>query len=99
MRDGGRGFAVLWAGVRSAARDSCPVNGRGGVSNNRRQCGQRREPLFFTKLLDALGTDADSGLMKIDSGLRHALTVGRPISERPTESLSDMDIEDWRRRG
>ena len=44
---------------------------------------------FFTKLLDALGVDADSGLMKLDPDLRRALTVGRPISERPTESLAE----------
>lgn len=46
---------------------------------------------FFTKLLDALGTDADSALMKLDPELRDALTVGRPISERPTESLPESD--------
>lgn len=44
---------------------------------------------FFTKLLDALGVDADSPLMKLDSELRDALTVGRPISERAAESLPD----------
>lgn len=49
---------------------------------------------FFTKLLDALGTDADSGLANLDSDLRRALTVGRPISERPTESLPDIDTRD-----
>ena len=43
---------------------------------------------FFTKLLDALGTDADNQLMQLDSELRDVLTVGRPISERPAESLS-----------
>jgi len=42
---------------------------------------------FFTKLLDALGVEADSGLMNLDPDLRSALTVGRPISKRPTESL------------
>jgi len=46
---------------------------------------------FFTKLLDALGVDADSPLMKLDPGLRGALTVGRPISERPVESLPKND--------
>lgn len=43
---------------------------------------------FLTKLLDALGADADSGLMKLDPDLRRALTVGRPISERPPETLA-----------
>jgi uncharacterized peroxidase-related enzyme len=42
---------------------------------------------FFTKLLDALGTDADGQLSKLDSELRNVLTVGRPISECPAESL------------
>jgi hypothetical protein len=44
---------------------------------------------FFTKLLDGLGVDADSGFMDLDPNLRQALTVGRPISERPTESLAN----------
>jgi len=46
---------------------------------------------FFTKLLDALGADADSGMMRVDPELRAALTVGRPISTRPTESLAEPD--------
>ena len=46
---------------------------------------------FFTKLLDALGTDADSALMKLDPELRDALCVGRPITDQPTESLPDAD--------
>lgn len=44
---------------------------------------------FFTKLLDALGVEADSGLMKLDSELRQALTVGRPISALPVEFLDE----------
>ncbi len=44
---------------------------------------------FFTKLLDAVGADADSALMRLDPELRDALIVGRPISERPTESLPE----------
>jgi len=35
---------------------------------------------FFTKILDALGTDADQPFMKMDEDLRNCLTVGRPIS-------------------
>jgi hypothetical protein len=49
---------------------------------------------FFTKLLDALGADADSALMKLDPDLRRVLTVGRPISQRPTESLADTGAGD-----
>ena len=44
---------------------------------------------FFTKLLDALGVDANSEMMKLDPDLRRALTVGRPISKRPSESMPD----------
>lgn len=42
---------------------------------------------FFTKLLDALGTVAESGFMKLDEDLRRALTVGRPISCDPLQYL------------
>jgi len=44
---------------------------------------------FFTKLLDGLGVDADRSFSSIDPDLRQALTVGRPITERPPESLTD----------
>ena len=43
---------------------------------------------FITKLQDALGTDADGQMMKLDSELRRVLTVGRPIAERPADSLT-----------
>jgi uncharacterized peroxidase-related enzyme len=43
---------------------------------------------FFTKLLDALGSEPDIGFMKLDEDLRRALTVGRPISCRAPESTS-----------
>jgi alkylhydroperoxidase family enzyme len=46
---------------------------------------------FFTKLLDALGADADSPLNRLDPDLCRSLTVGRPISERPVESLPERD--------
>jgi uncharacterized peroxidase-related enzyme len=36
---------------------------------------------FFSKALDGLGTQADAKYAEIDSELRNALTVGRPISE------------------
>jgi uncharacterized peroxidase-related enzyme len=35
---------------------------------------------FFTKILDALGSEPDIGFMSIDTNLRQTLTVGRPIS-------------------
>ena len=42
---------------------------------------------FFTKLLDALGSEPDLDFMKIGRRLRRALNVGRPISYRPPESV------------
>ena len=42
----------------------------------------------------ALGTDADGQLMKLDTELRRVLTVGRPISESPAESLSAAGSDD-----
>jgi hypothetical protein len=35
---------------------------------------------FFSKILDALGSEPDIGFMAIDKTLRKTLTVGRPIS-------------------
>ncbi|HEU5194526.1 MAG TPA: carboxymuconolactone decarboxylase family protein [Methylomirabilota bacterium] len=35
---------------------------------------------FFSKLLDALGVQADAGFNELDPALRRALTVGRPIA-------------------
>ena len=35
---------------------------------------------FFTKILDALGSEPDSSFMKMDHELRRRLAVGRPIS-------------------
>ena len=37
---------------------------------------------FFSKLLDALGVQADSMFNDLDPALRQALTVGRPVAER-----------------
>jgi uncharacterized protein YciW len=42
---------------------------------------------FFTKLLDALGVEADSPFLSLDGALRDALTVGRPIGVRPTQVM------------
>ena len=42
---------------------------------------------FFTKLLDALGTEPDLPFMNLDAELRQPLTVGRPIRSRPPEHL------------
>jgi uncharacterized peroxidase-related enzyme len=37
---------------------------------------------FFSKLLDALGVQADSTFNDLDPTLREALTVGRPVADR-----------------
>jgi alkylhydroperoxidase family enzyme len=37
---------------------------------------------FFSKLLDALGVQADSSFNDLDPTLRQALTVGRPVADR-----------------
>jgi uncharacterized peroxidase-related enzyme len=38
---------------------------------------------FFSKLLDALGVQADSTFSELDPVLLRALTVGRPVADRP----------------
>lgn len=38
---------------------------------------------FFSKLLDALGAQADSSFNELDPTLRAVLTVGRPVSAAP----------------
>lgn len=38
---------------------------------------------FFSKLLDALGVQPDSTFNELDPALRRALTVGRPVADRP----------------
>jgi hypothetical protein len=37
---------------------------------------------FFSKLLGALGVQADSAFNDLDPALRRALTVGRPVADR-----------------
>lgn len=37
---------------------------------------------FFSKTLDALGAQADSGYAELEPQLRDALTIGRPIADR-----------------
>jgi hypothetical protein len=35
---------------------------------------------FFSKVLDAVGADADAKYAALDPGLRDALVVGRPLA-------------------
>jgi len=46
---------------------------------------------FFTKVLDALGSEPDQPFMRMDDELRRTLTVGRPIACRPAERLDSAD--------
>lgn len=44
---------------------------------------------FFTRLLDALGVEADSTTLGFDESFRRALTVGRPIDCRPVAKMPE----------
>jgi uncharacterized peroxidase-related enzyme len=44
---------------------------------------------FFTKMLDGLGSEADSVFLKVNDTLRKALVVGRPIDYRHPETLPE----------
>ena len=44
---------------------------------------------FFSKLLDAVGAQADSTFKDLDPALRSALTVGRPIDEQPAARVPE----------
>ena len=46
---------------------------------------------FLTKVLDALGSEADSALMSVDPDFCEALAVGRPISLAPAEYVAKDD--------
>jgi uncharacterized peroxidase-related enzyme len=45
---------------------------------------------FFTRMLDALGSEADIAFMSMDPALREALTIGRPISPQNPERLAEV---------
>ena len=40
---------------------------------------------FFSKILDALGVQADEHFLTLEAGLREVLTIGRPISRKDLE--------------
>lgn len=44
---------------------------------------------FFTKILDALGTEADTAMNRMERSLREALVVGRPIGTDQLEWVSE----------
>jgi uncharacterized peroxidase-related enzyme len=45
---------------------------------------------FFSKLLDALGVQADSTFSELDPALLAALTVGRPVDDEPKEGAGPL---------
>ena len=45
---------------------------------------------FFSKILDALGSEPDVGFMAMNEKLRDTLTVGRPISHRKPEFVAQV---------
>lgn len=81
--------------VRSIARDARKVTA-GQVAALRDIHGMTEEEIFdiaaiaagrsfFTKVLDALGSEPDSAFMSLDDTFRRRLAVGRPISCQPAE--------------
>jgi len=81
--------------ARNIARDASRITS-GEVAALKEIHGQSDEDIFdivaiaagrcfFTKVLDALGSEPDIGFMQLDDDLRRALTVGRPISIRQPE--------------
>ena len=44
---------------------------------------------FLTKILDALGVEADVTAMNVNETFREAMVVGRPISQNPVEALDE----------
>jgi uncharacterized peroxidase-related enzyme len=49
---------------------------------------------FFSKLLDALGVEPDSSFNDLDPAMRQALTVGRPVGDRPPARLPETSTRD-----
>ena len=39
---------------------------------------------FFSRLLDAIGAEPDQAYQEVDPEMREALTVGRPLSPKPS---------------
>jgi hypothetical protein len=91
--------AAIWRYARQIARDASQVTAA-DIETLRDTHGLSDAEIFdiaanaasrsfFTKLLDALGVDADRGFMDIEADLRQALTVGRPIAMHAPEVLSE----------
>jgi alkylhydroperoxidase family enzyme len=91
--------AAIWRYARQIARDASQVTAA-DVEALRETHGLSDAEIFdiaanaasrsfFTKLLDALGVDADRGFLEIEADLRQALTIGRPIAAHAAEMLSE----------
>lgn len=88
--------AAIAGFARKAARDAAAITA-GDVAELKRHGLDDAEVFdiaaavagraFFTKLLDALGVQADSVSGKRDPEFRDALVVGRPICDRPVECI------------
>lgn len=87
---------VMMSFIRKLSRDAHEIT-RGDVEALRSH-GYRDEEIFdlaaaaaarcfFSKLLDALGAEPDSRFNSLDPVLRTALTVGRPVDDRPVSRL------------
>ena len=48
---------------------------------------------FFTKMLDALGVQADSSCLALDEALRRPLTVGRPIDVQACVTMPQAELQ------
>jgi hypothetical protein len=90
---------AIWRYARQIARDASQITAE-DIEELRESHGLSDKEIFdiaanaasrcfFTKLLDSLGVDADSGFLDLDPDLRQTLTVGRPIAHHPPESLTD----------
>src|SRR5437773_1282665 len=62
-----------WGALLSSIQSNLPVRTSALAPLAAARC-------FFSKLLDALGVQADSTFNHLDPALREALTVGRPVA-------------------
>jgi uncharacterized peroxidase-related enzyme len=90
--------AAMMEFARKVARDASAVTA--GDVSTLKQHGFRDEEIFdivataaarafFTKLVDALGAEADAAFLQMDEGLRESLTIGRPIDRLDPQRVGD----------
>lgn len=94
---------AIMAFARKIARDASKIT-RGDVEALTKIHGLSDEDVFdivaiasarcfFTKILDALGSEPDVSFMQLDSEFRQSLTVGRPISLATPENTPARQSE------